>query len=303
MKILVTGSGGLIGQALLHELRANGHEVSRLVRRAAVASNERTWDPLTGHIDEDALAVDAVVHLAGEGIADGRWTESKKKRIRDSRVDGTRLLCEALARSAAPPRVLIAASAIGFYGAGGDRSLGEHAEPGTGFLPDVCQEWEAATAAAREAGTRVVNLRIGVVMSPDGGALARMLTPFRMGIAGRIGNGRQWMSWVSLDDVVAAIDHALNEDSLSGPVNAVAPGPVTNAEYTRTLGRVLSRPTVLPMPAFAARLAFGQMADDLLLASLRVEPTALIESGFQFRHPDLESALREMLDRPADQAA
>jgi uncharacterized protein (TIGR01777 family) len=303
MNILITGSNGLVGRSLLRDLRAEAHDVTRLVRRDPVAADERFWDPLSGQIDDDALDADAVVHLAGESIADGRWSESKKQRIRDSRVDGTRLLCKSLALSPKRPRVLISASAIGFYGDGGDRPLDESSNPGSGFLPEVCQEWEAATAPAQAAGTRVVNLRIGVVMSPDGGALARMLTPFRWGLAGRIGNGRQWMSWVSLDDVVAAIGHALTEDSLSGPVNAVAPRPVTNAEYTRTLGRVLARPTVMAMPAFAARLAFGQMADDLLLASLRVEPKALTESGFQFRHPDLESALRELLDRPAVQAA
>ena len=303
MRILVTGSSGMVGRALVRELGSGGHDVIRLVRRAPAAADERFWDPLTGQIDQDALSVDAVVHLAGESIAEGRWTEAKKARIRDSRVDGTRLLCEALANAPTPPRVLVSASAIGFYGDGGDRTLTETAESGSGFLPDVCREWEAGTHALRDGGTRVVNLRIGVVMSTEGGALARMLTPFKLGVAGRIGNGRQWMSWVSLDDVVAAIGFALTEESLSGPVNAVAPEPVTNAEFTRTLGRVLSRPTVMPMPAFAARLAFGQMADDLLLASLRVEPTALTASGFRFRHPDLETALRQLLDRPSVQAA
>ncbi|MFT7464773.1 MAG: hypothetical protein ACI9EF_003133 [Pseudohongiellaceae bacterium] len=303
MKVLVTGSGGLVGQALLKELRANGHDVTRLVRRAAVAADERSWDPLKGEIDQAALAVEGVVHLAGEGIAEGRWTEAKKKRIRDSRVDGTRLLCEAIARSPEAPRVLVAASAIGFYGDGGDSRLGESADSGTGFLPDVCREWEAATAAAGEAGTRIVNLRLGVILSPEGGALARMLTPFRLGVGGRLGDGQQWMSWVSLDDVIGAISHGLSADDLSGPVNGVAPHPVTNAEFTRTLGRVLSRPTVFPMPGFAARLAFGQMADDLLLASLRVEPKALMENGFQFQQPELETALRQMLDRPAAGAA
>jgi uncharacterized protein (TIGR01777 family) len=302
MRVLVTGSSGLVGRSLIETLRAEGHAVTRLVRRPLNAEDERYWNPARGNIDEEALAVDAIVHLAGESIAEGRWTDAKKNRIRESRVNGTRLLSEAVARLPVPPRVLVSASAIGFYGDSGERELDEGASPGSGFLPDVCREWEGATAAASAAGTRVVNLRIGVVLSPDGGALARMLTPFRLGIAGRIGNGRQWMSWVSLDDLVGAVSHALSDESLRGPVNAVAPQPVTNTEYTRTLGRVLSRPTVLPMPAFAARLAFGQMADDLLLASLRIAPTVLAKAGFRFRHPDLETALRVLLDQPAAKA-
>jgi uncharacterized protein (TIGR01777 family) len=303
MNVLVTGSSGLVGRALVRQLRDEGHAVTRLVRRPIDADDERFWNPATEAIDIDALAVDAVVHLAGESIAEGRWNEAKKRRIRDSRVDGTRLLSEAIARAPKPPRVLVSASAVGFYGDTGEAEADERSGTGTGFLPDVCRAWEGATASATAAGSRVVNLRIGVVLSPEGGALARMLTPFRLGLAGRIGSGRQWMSWISLDDVVGAVGHALSDESLRGPVNAVAPRPVTNAEFTRTLGRVLSRPTVMPMPAFAARLAFGQMADDLLLASLRVVPAVLAESGFRFRHPDLESALRELLDRPTVQAA
>lgn len=303
MKILVAGSSGLIGRSLCRQLGEDGHGVIRLVRRAPLVPDERFWDPVAGVIDEQALAVDAVVHLAGESIADGRWTEPKKRRIRNSRVDGTRLLCQAIARAPRRPRILVAASAIGFYGDTQERVTDEGAESGTGFLPDVCRAWESATAAARQAGARVVNLRIGVVMSPEGGALAKMLTPFRLGIAGRLGSGRQWMSWISLDDVVGAIGQALADDTLAGPVNGVAPRPVTNAEFTRTLGRVLSRPTLFPMPAFAAQLAFGQMAEDLLLASVRVAPTALLASGFEFQHPDLELALRQMLGRPANPAA
>jgi len=303
MKILITGSSGLVGRALVPRLRDHGHEVLRLVRREARADDERSWDPARGEIDESALAVDAVIHLAGESIAEGRWNEAKKARIRDSRVDGTRLLSEAIARAATPPPIFVSASAVGFYGEGGDRVVDEQSAAGTGFLSEVCQAWEAATEVVDRARTRVVTVRIGVILSPDGGALAKMLTPFRLGVAGRIGSGRQWMSWISLTDVVSTLLQAIEDDALSGPVNAVAPHPVTNLEFTRTLGRVLSRPTVMPMPAFAARMAFGQMADELLLSSLRVRPTALMRSDFTFRHPDLETALRELLGRPTVRAA
>jgi uncharacterized protein (TIGR01777 family) len=238
---------------------------------------------------------DAVVHLAGENIAAGRWTERQKARIRDSRVKGTRLLCDLLARYSPPPKALVCASAVGYYGDRGDEILKEESAPGSDFLFDVCREWEAATQTAVERGIRVVNLRIGVVLSPLGGALAKMLTPFKLGAGGVIGSGRQYMSWIALDDVVRAFHFALTNQSLLGPVNAVAPNPVTNRDFTRTLGRVLSRPTVFPMPAFAARLAFGEMADALLLASTRVEPARLLAGSFIFRYPDLEGALRHLL--------
>jgi hypothetical protein len=256
------------------------------------------WDPVAGIIDKAGLdRVDAVVHLAGESIASGRWTPDKKARIRASRMDGTRLLCEALAALDTRPRTLVCASAIGFYGDRGDAELDEASARGEGFLADVCAEWEAATAPARTAGIRVVQLRFGVILTPAGGALARMLLPFRLGAGGVLGGGRQYMSWIAIDDAVGAIHHALIAPVLEGPVNAVAPTPVTNREFTRALGRVLRRPTIFPMPAVVARLAFGEMADELLLSSARVVPRKLRESGYAFREPDLETALRHLLGR------
>ena len=243
--------------------------------------------------------IDGVVHLAGENIADGRWTEAKQRRIRDSRIDGTRLLCERLAQAEDKPSVLVCASAVGFYGDRGDEPLDERSARGSGFLAEVCEAWEEACQPARDAGIRVVNLRIGVVLSADGGALAKMLPPFRFGLAGKLGNGKQWMSWISLDDLVGAIDHALTHEEIEGPVNAVSPNPVTNAEFTSALGRVLSRPTALTMPAIGARVVFGKLADELLLSSIRAQPRALLASGFRFEHPDLETALRQALGRRA----
>jgi uncharacterized protein (TIGR01777 family) len=241
--------------------------------------------------------LDAVVHLAGENIAEGSWTAEKKARIRDSRVKGTRLVSKALAGLNQKPRVLVCASAIGFYGDRGAEILTEQSPAGSGFLADVCQEWEAATEPAAQAGIRVVNMRIGIVLTPRGGALQKMLLPFKFGVGGVMGDGRQYWSWVSIDDVIGAIYHAITNDALSGPVNAVAPRAATNAEFTKTLGRVLSRPTLFPMPAFLARLALGEMADALLLASTRVEPARLLNSGYSFRHADLEGALRFLLGK------
>jgi uncharacterized protein (TIGR01777 family) len=238
---------------------------------------------------------DAVVHLAGENIAAGRWTESVKERIRKSRVDGTQLLSRALARLKQPPRAVVQASAVGFYGNRGDESLTESSPRGQGFLPAVCVAWEAAAEPAEKQGIRVVFLRFGVILSRKGGALKKMLLPFRLGVGGVIGDGSQYMSWITLDDAVAAIQHALSTEGLRGPVNVVSPQPVTNRGFTRTLGRALGRPTVFPMPAFAARLAFGEMADALLLSSQRVLPDRLLGSGYSFRHPDLEPALRHVL--------
>ncbi len=295
MKILVTGATGLVGGALVRFLAGGGHEVVQLGRSAPGAGDIR-WDPEAGVLEPDALeGFDGVVHLAGDNIATGRWTAEKKRRIRESRVKGTSLLAATLAGLERPPRVLVSASAIGYYGDRGDEELTEGSAPGSGFLSEVCREWEAATEAAEGKGIRVAHARLGVVLSKDGGALAKMLTPFRLGAGGVIGNGRQYMSWIALDDTVAAIGHLLSTDSAAGPVNVVAPAPVTNGEFTRTLGRVLRRPTLFPMPGFAARLAFGEMADALLLASTRVKPAGLTAAGYAFRHGSLEEGLRYVL--------
>jgi hypothetical protein len=295
MRISVTGSSGLIGAALVPSLTAGGHEVGRVARSAAAAGDWR-WDPDAGHVDAGAVSgQDAVVHLAGESIAAGRWSAERKARIRESRVRGTRVVAEAVARADPRPKALLCASAMGFYGDRGDELLTEASAPGVGFLPEVSREWEEACAPARDQGVRVVHLRFGIVLSPAGGALAKMLLPFRLGAGGVVGSGRQWWSWVALDDAVGAIRHALVTPGLSGPVNVVAPNAVTNADFTRSLGRALGRPTLFPVPAFAARLAFGEMADALLLASARVVPERLQQTGYSFRHPELGSALRHML--------
>lgn len=301
MIIAVTGSTGLIGSRLAALLASGGHRVMRLLRsKPRPELDEVYWDPAREMVDTMALGhVDAVVHLAGESIAKGRWTAKKKARIRDSRVDGTRVLSKALTRLSPPPNVMICASAIGYYGDRGDEWLREESPPGSGFLADVCRQWEAAAEPARERGIRVVHLRTGVVLSPAGGALRQMLPPFRMGLGGKIGSGRQYLSWVAIDDLLGVIMHALTTDTLQGPVNAVSPNPVTNLEFTRTLGRVLGRPTLFPMPALAARLVFGEMAEELLLASARVQPARLVTTGYQFRFPTLDGALRYLLRKKA----
>ncbi len=298
MRILVSGSSGLIGSKLVGFLTTGGHEVPRLVRADASQDDAIRWDPAAGTIDREILGgIAAAVHLAGENIAAGRWNDERKNRIRTSRVDGTRLLSTALAELQTPPQVLVCASAVGFYGDRADAELDEASDPGTGFLADVCRDWESAAHPARERGIRVVSLRLGVVLSADGGALEKMLTPFKLGAGGVIGSGRQYWSWIALDDVVSAIDHAITHEALDGPVNCVAPNPVTNREFTKTLGRVLRRPTLVPLPAFAARLALGQMADELLLASARVIPKRLQETGYKFRYPELDNALRHALGK------
>ena len=296
MTVLVSGSTGLVGSSLVPRLEASGHHVLRLVRGSPKDDMERRWDPETGELAPAALDdVQAMVHLAGENIASGRWNEAKKSRIRSSREDGTRLLARGLAALRTPPGVLISASAIGYYGSRGDEILDEKSPPGADFLAETCIAWENAARPAADAGVRTVYLRIGIVLSADGGALAKMLFPFKMGVGGVIGGGDQYMSWVSLSDLEGIIVHALNTETLEGPVNAVSPAPATNREFTKTLGGVLSRPTLFPMPAFAARLAFGEMADALLLSSTRVTPGRLQESGYDFQHPGLDGALRHVL--------
>ncbi|HST51440.1 MAG TPA: TIGR01777 family oxidoreductase [Pyrinomonadaceae bacterium] len=303
MKVIVTGSTGLVGSALVRSLRADGDSVTRLVRGdaqefSAPGTKAVRWEPERGVASAKELeAHDAAVHLAGEPIADGRWTDEKKQRIRESRVQGTRLLAETLAGLNEKPKVLVSASAIGFYGDRGREVLREESASGEGFLSEVCREWEKATLAASQAGIRVVHVRIGIVLSAKGGALAKMIAPFKLGVGGRVGDGRQYMSWITLDDLVAIIRRAITDESLRGPLNAVAPNPVTNEDFTKALGSVLGRPTFLSVPAFAARLAFGEMADALLLSSARVEPARLNEVGFKFSHPEIEGALREVLGK------
>jgi uncharacterized protein (TIGR01777 family) len=298
MKILVTGSTGLVGSALIPALKSSGHQIVRLVRSKPKDASEVYWNPEQGTINAVELeGLGAVVHLAGENLAAGRWTDEKKQRIRESRIKGTRLLSETLAQLNEKPAVLVSASAVGFYGSRGDEVLTEQSASGSDFLAEVCREWELATQAAAQAGIRVVNLRFGVIFSGEGGALKKMLLPFRLGVGGKLGSGHQYMSWIAIDDAVGAIEHALQNDSLRGPVNVVAPQAATNREFTKTLGRVLSRPTIFPVPAFAARLAFGEMADATLLSSQRVEPERLNEAGYSFKYPTLEAALRHVLNK------
>lgn len=295
MDVLITGSSGLIGSALVASLTEDGHDVKRLVRTATDGGDAR-WNPDDDSIDLSRLdALDAVVHLAGEPIAEGRWTSAKKARIRQSRVAATRLLAGELAKRDPKPRVIVSASAIGYYGDRGEASVDESSESGDGFLADVCRQWEQAMTVAVEAGIRVVFVRFGVVLSAAGGALKKMLLPFKLGIGGVVGNGRQYMSWVAIDDAVGAIQHILANETVTGPVNVVAPNPVTNRQFTKILGAVLRRPTLLPMPGFAARMAFGPMADELLLASTRVEPAQLEKSGYVFQYPQVEEALRHLV--------
>ena len=296
MKILVSGMSGPIGGELLPALVVSGNKVTRLVRRPPQSSDEIRWDPMRSIVPETVSGFDAVIHLAGESIV-GRWTSEKKARMVDSRVQGTRHLAEALARASRKPQVLITASAIGYYGDRGEETLTEESGPGTNFLAGLCRQWEAATGAAAQAGIRTVQVRIGVMLSTKGGALPKMLTPFKLGLGGRIGSGRQYLSWISIDDVVGVILYALNAGQVRGPVNATAPNPATNSEFTRTLAEVLHRPAIFPMPTFAVRALFGQMGDELLLASARVLPSKLQVSGYQFRRPELKTALMSLLKK------
>jgi uncharacterized protein (TIGR01777 family) len=295
-KILVSGASGLIGTALVSALKSSGYEITCLVRGASDGKDQIQWDPTRALAPDSVSGFDVVLHLAGESIV-GRWTEAKKRRIRESRAQGTRRLAEALAQAPQRPRVFVSASAIGFYGDRGQETLREDSAPGSGFLPQVCREWESATEPAAKSGVRTVQVRFGIVLSRNGGALQKMLPPFRMGVGGSIGNGRQWMSWIDIEDLVGAVQHVIKTDALRGPVNVVGPNPVTNAEFTKTLASVLSRPAIFPMPAFAARLVFGQMGDELLLASQRVEPAQLLASGYVFQKPGLRAALEDILKK------
>jgi uncharacterized protein (TIGR01777 family) len=296
MKIMITGSSGLIGSALLPLLSSGGHKITRLTRsRSNRSPNAVYWNPENGEIDAQGLeGHDAVIHLAGENIA-GRWTREKKARIEESRVQGTALLSETIAGLESKPQVMVSASGVGYYGDRGNELLTEESGPGEGFLAELSEKWEDSLRPAVEAGVRVVKMRLGIVLSADGGALEKMLTPFKLGLGGALGDGRQYWSWIAVDDVVGAICHALKSETLSGPVNFTAPEPVPNKEFTKVLGEVLCRPTLLTVPAFVLRGLFGDMADETMLWSTRAEPRKLLSSGYEFRFPELKGALEHVL--------
>jgi uncharacterized protein (TIGR01777 family) len=305
MLVAVTGASGLIGTALTRRLRAEGHQVLRLTRSRPTGADQAQWDPAAGQLDPGALAkVDAVVHLAAKNLGEQlRWTVRTKRELLSSRVEGTALVARTLAGLAGGsgsggPRVLLCASGVGFYGDRGDEVLTEASSGGSGFLADLCRQWEAAADPAREAGLRVAHLRTGPVQDTAGGGLPKQALIFRLGLGGRLGSGRQWLSWTSLDDIVGAYVHALTHEELDGPVNNVAPNPVTNAEFTATLARVLHRPALLPIPEFGPKLVLGETADEFLFVSQRAHPVRLLETGYRFLFPELEPALRHTLDRP-----
>ncbi len=301
MNVLVSGSHGLIGSALIPKFRADGHRVLRLVRGAPEGADDVRWDPVAGTIDAAGLdGVDAVVHLAGAGIGDKKWTPERKRLIRESRTEPTGLLARTLAGLARPPAVLISGSAVGYYGNRGDTELTEQAPPGDDFAAEVCVAWEGATAPAADAGIRVVTIRTGIVLAAHGGALSRMLLPFKLGLGGRIGSGDQYMSWIALDDHLGAVRHLLEMASVSGPVNVTAPNPVTNAAFTCALGGALHRPTVLPTPLFPLKALYGsELVEHLLVEGQRVVPRVLEASGYEFMHPEIDGALRAVLGTPA----
>jgi uncharacterized protein len=293
-RILVSGVSGPIGAALLPSLKSSGWTVVRLVRGPANGEGQISWNPLKPLAPEAVSGFDAVIHLAGESIF-GRWTANKKRKIRDSRVVGTSTLAQALAQAQERPKVFVCGSAIGYYGNRGEESLSEHSAPGVGFLADTCQEWEEATTPAVQADIRTAHLRTGIVLSPKGGALGAMLLPFKLGLGGRTGDGQQWMSWIDVRDMVGAIHHILKNDLIQGPVNMVAPKPLRNAEFAATLASVLSRPAVIPMPVFAVKAIFGEMGEELLLGSQKVEASKLISSGYPFRYRELRGSLEGLL--------
>jgi uncharacterized protein len=295
MKVAIAGASGLLGSALIPVLERDGANVTRLVR-AAPKAGEIEWHPNQDEMSPESLAgLDVIINLAGENIAGGRWTDEQKRKIRESRVNGTHLLSEAIAKMTNKPRVFVCASATGIYGDRDDEVLDEQSESGGGFLAGVCREWEMATEPASKAGVRVANLRFGPILAREGGMLSKLLTPFKMGMGGKVGSGKQYISWVALEDSVRAVKLAIDDDSVRGPVNVVSPNPVTNEEFTKALGHVLNRPTGLAIPAFAARLAFGEMADEMLLTSQRVLPKRLTTAGFEFKFANLERALRHYL--------
>jgi uncharacterized protein len=293
-RVLISGASGLLGSALIPTLQTRGFTITRLVRGTPTGEDQIHWVPNRTIDPESVSGFDAIIHLAGESVAT-RWSNARKAKIRESRVTSTRNLAQALAQTSKRPRVLITASAVGYYGDRADEILNEKSAPGTGFLPDVCREWEAANQPATDAGIRTVQLRTGVVLSSKGGALKKMLLPFRMGVGGNLGSGRQWMSWIHIQDWVGAVHHILKNDLLQGPVNMVGSKPVTNAEFTSTLASGLHRPAMFPLPAFAAKFLFGQMAEEVLLSSQRVEPARLVTSGYPFQYSDLAKALESCL--------
>lgn len=298
MKVLISGATGLIGSALTEDMCRDGHTVVPLTRQASVKGKSIQWDPRAGRIEAKELeGFDAVVHLAGENIGGGRWTSERKARIMNSRRQGTTLLMEALAQLEKPPQVVVSASAIGYYSDRGNEELTESNGPGEGFLSEVCVAWEQAAEPVRQRGIRVVHPRFGIVLSKDGGALSQMLTPFKLGAGGKFGSGRQWWSWVTLHDVIKAIRFSIDTRSLAGPVNVVAPSPVRNEEFARTLGSVIHRPAIFPVPAFALKVMLGEMARPLLLDSTRVVPLQLWNAGFSFAHSELAAALRHVLGK------
>ena len=296
MKLVVTGSSGLIGSALVRSLTADGHEVVKLVRRAPRSADERQWDPSSGELDPALMdAADAVVHLAGAGIGDKRWTDDYQRLILRSRVDGTSTIATAIARCTDLPKVLLSASAVGFYGDTGEEAVDESAAQGDGFLADVVQQWEAATEPAEAAGVRVVHVRTGVVLSADGGALGKVLPLFKLGLGGRLGSGKQWMSWIAIADDIAALRFLLDRADISGAVNITAPEPVRNRDYTKAIGRAVHRPALAIVPATALRAALGGFADEGVLVSQRVLPTRLEDAGFPFTYADIDSALNAIV--------